>query len=120
MAVPPRSRSAMLNSAMARSRTILALSLAARKQGVTAAQLAKEAGLSPRTAQELLLSLLGDHGDLGVITRERILPYQLKSSQLYCVNHRPPLERETVDQGDLEGVEKEVHEVENDENSGSV
>ncbi len=54
---------------------VLALRLAARKQGVTAAQLSKEAGVKSRTAQDLLLELLGDHGDLGVMTREQHRPY---------------------------------------------
>ncbi len=49
---------------------VIALRLAARKQGVTAAQLAKEAGVKVRAAQKRLFELLGNHGELGVMTRE--------------------------------------------------
>ncbi len=64
----------MVSSGMTRT-AVLALRLAAREQGVTVAQLIKETGIKPRTAQELLLELLGDQGDLGVMTREQIRPY---------------------------------------------
>ncbi len=64
----------MVSSGMTR-RAVLALQLAAREQGVTAAQLAKEADIKPRAAQAILLELLGDHGNLGVMTRERIRPF---------------------------------------------
>ncbi len=50
---------------------VLALRLAARKQGVTAAQLAEESGVKLRAAQAKLSELLGNHGDLGVMSREQ-------------------------------------------------
>ncbi len=56
-------------------RAVRALQLAARKQGVTAAQLAEESGVGLRAAQTMLLELLGDHEDLGVMTREYLQPY---------------------------------------------
>ncbi len=50
---------------------VLALRLAARDQGVTASQLAEESGVKIRAAQKKLHELLGDHGELGVMIREK-------------------------------------------------
>jgi ribosomal protein S25 len=59
-------------SAMATVRTTaLALQLAARAEGCTAQQLSEKAGVSLRVAQRVLKELLGDHGTLGKMTRER-------------------------------------------------
>ncbi len=59
---------------------VLALRLAAREQGVTATQLAKEAGVTLRAAQKKLRELVGAHGVLGNMTRER---------QPYCPSGSP-------------------------------
>ncbi len=68
---PPQ---AATRSAILRGMTetaVLALRLAAREQGATAAELAKEAGISVRAAQMKLRELLGAQGALGTMTRER-------------------------------------------------
>ena len=50
---------------------VVALQLAARAEGCTAQQLSDKAGVSLRVAQRVLRELLGDHGTLGKMTRER-------------------------------------------------
>ncbi len=42
---------------------------------MTAVQLAEESGSKLRTAQTILVELLGDHGKLGVMTRLQLRPY---------------------------------------------